>query len=80
MRTLTHMMFACVAVALLSAANCTPNADFVNGTDRMYGPVYKDYVELLDKKSGYDADTKRQRKQTADELKGLIDDAKKKLK
>jgi hypothetical protein len=76
MRNVMRVVLGMLAVSILSASSCI-NQRFVDGVDKGYGPIYKDYVDLLEKKSGYDTDTIRIRKQAADELKALIDEAKK---
>lgn len=71
-----RLIFACLFAAVLCACSGVDGA-FVKSVDRLYEPIYEDYKKLLKEKSGYDQDTIRIRLQAAEELKNLIEEAKK---
>lgn len=65
-----------LAVPFLSASSCLSQS-YVDGLEKSATPIVSDYKELLDKKSGYDANTIRIRKQAADEHMKLIQEGRK---
>jgi hypothetical protein len=96
-----RIVFACVAVGVLSAASCV-NQKFVGGVHSGYNQkIYPAYIQLLEERgkftkkfftdklgqeqgeklwkelqiAEFDSDTIRIRKNQADELKGLVEEA-----